>query len=168
MAQIRMRGFASFLDLAGYLKDDFVLIQKAAGNVDSVIRYAKKNYPAKSINIIAHSLGTLIVSLLSPQGIKKTIFTSIINSNTKFVSMGKDFWKTLENIDLLEYAEELGNKTNLIIFKPKQDDVLENKYFDEYERIKNIKYVKVDGEHNFKDPARRKILFTLIRNFLSS
>ena len=40
--------------------------QKAAGDVDSVIRYARKIYPNKRINIIAHSLGTFIVSLLSP------------------------------------------------------------------------------------------------------
>ncbi len=210
--------FASFLELALDLENDYLLIrfdlsgygesggkdsefqfQKAAGDVDSVIRYARKNYPAKNINIIAHSLGTFVVSVLSPYKIRKIIFTSIVNSNTKFVSkelkkrilskggqvdkegvtiyprtqggiqhMGKDFWKTLENVNLLEYIEELGNKTDLIIFKPKKDGVFEDKYFDEYKGIKNIKYVEVEGDHNFKDPTQRKNLFTLIKNFLSS
>ena len=211
-------GFASFLDLSTYLKDNYILIrfdlsgygksegkdsefqcQKAAGDVDSIIRFAKKNYPGKNIHIIAHSLGTFIVSLLSPYEIKKTIFTSIINSNTKFVSdelrkrilfkggkvdkngitiyprtqggvqrIGKDFWRTLENINFLEYIEDLGNKTDLIIFKPKQDGVLADKYFDEYKGIKNITYVEVDGDHNFKDPTQRKNLFVLIKKFLSN
>jgi len=211
-------GFASFLDLAGYLKEDYLIIrfdlsgygksegeesefqfQKASGDVDSVIRYARKKYPGKNINIIAHSLGTFVVSLLSPYGIKKTVFTSIINSNTKFVSkelerriqtkggkvdkngisvyprtqggvqyIGKDFWKTLENLNPLEYIEELANKTDLIIFKPKQDEILINKYFDEYKGVKNVKYVEVNGDHNFKDPIQRKNLFKLIKNFLIS
>ncbi|OGK16637.1 hypothetical protein A2690_03415 [Candidatus Roizmanbacteria bacterium RIFCSPHIGHO2_01_FULL_39_12b] len=78
-------GFASFLDFSKFIKNDFLAIrfdlsgfgvsdgeqyefqfQKAAGDVDSVIRYARKIYPNKRINIIAHSLGTFIVSLLSP------------------------------------------------------------------------------------------------------
>ena len=211
-------GFASFLELAESLKDHYVLIrfdlsgygksggkdlefqfQKAAGDVDSIIRYARKNYPDKNLDIIAHSLGTFVVCLLSPQNIRKTVFTSIANSNTKFVSselekrivlkggkvdkngitlyprtqggmqrIGKDFWKTLENLNPVERIEELGNKTDLIIYKPKQDEVLAYKYFDEYKRIKNSTYVEVDGDHNFKDPMQRKNLFMRIKKFLES
>lgn len=211
-------GFASFLDLADYLKNDYLLIrfdlsgygksegkdsefqlQKAAGDVDSVIRYARKKYPEKNIDIIAHSLGTLIVSLLSPYGINKIVLTSIVNANTRFVSeelerrilskggkvnkngittyprshggiqlIGKDFWKTLENLDPVDRITELGDKTDVIIFKPKQDDVLADRYFDEYNRIKNVQYVEVDGDHNFKDPIQRKKLFMRIKKFLKS
>lgn len=211
-------GFASFLDLADYLKNDYLLIrfdlsgygksegkdsefqlQKAAGDVDSIIRYVRKNYPGKNINIIAHSLGTFVVSLLSPHGIKKTILTSIVNSNTQFVLdelekrilskggivdkngitmyprtkgrvqlIGKDFWKTLGNLNPVERITELGDKTDVIIFKPKQDDVLADRYFDEYKRIQNVQYVEVDGDHNFKDPIQRKKLFMRIKKFLSN
>lgn len=78
-------GFSSFLDFSKYLTKDFLIMrfdlsgygvsggeqqefqfQKAAGDVDSVIRFARKKYPKKDINIIAHSLGTFIVALLSP------------------------------------------------------------------------------------------------------
>lgn len=190
-------------DLSGYGKsggkDSEFQYQKAAGDVNSIIRYARRNFPDKRINILAHSQGTFIVSLLSPYGIKKTVFTSIVNSNTKFVSrelqkrilsrngkinkngitvyprshgeiqkIGKDFWRTLENFDPVKYLEELGNKTNLIIFKPKQDEILANRYFDEYKRIKNIQYVEIDGDHTFKNPIQRKNLFMLIKNFLSN
>ena len=210
--------FASFLDFAEFLKDQYLLIrfdlsgygksegkdseyqlQKAAGDVDSIIRYARKNYPNKNLNIIAHSLGTFVVLLLSPQNIRKTVLTAIVNSDTKFVSselekrillkggkvdkngitiyprtrggiqrIGKDFWKTLENLNPLERVEELGNKTDLIIYKPKQDEVLANKYFDEYKRIKNVRYVEMGGDHNFKNPTQRKNLFVHIRKFLVS
>lgn len=211
-------GFASFLDLANYLKDDYLLVrfdlsgygksegkdsefqfQKAAGDVDSVIRQIRRKYSGRKINIIAHSLGTFIVSILSPYKIYKIVFTSVVSPNTKLVSkelekrilskggkvdkggitiyprtqgaiqkMGKDFWRTLENFDPVEHIKELGEKTDLIIFKPKQDQFFSNKYFDEYKRIKNIKYVEVDGDHNFKNPLQRANLFKLIKNFLSN
>ena len=157
----------------------------------------QKTYPQKEIHIIAHSLGAFIVSLLSPYGIKKIVFTSIINSNTTYVSqkleerilsnggkvnkngisvyprtqgatqlIGKDFWRTLENFNPVEYITDLGTKTQLVIFKPKQDEVLEYIYFDEYKKIKGVKYYEVDGDHNFKNPNERKELFKKVRKFL--
>ena len=208
--------FATFLDLSKYLNDKFFLVrfdlsgygksegndfefqfQKAAGDLDSVIRYVRRNYPDKVLNIIAHSLGTVTASLLSPYNIRKTVFTSVPNSNTEFVitelkkrilshggkvdeegityyprtrgagqKIGPGFWKTLRAYNPCEYLEELGNKTDLIIFKPMQDDVLKNVYFDEYKAIKNIQYVEVSGDHNFKDPRQREELFKKIKTFL--
>jgi len=97
-------GFSSFLDLSKYFENDFLMIrfdlsgygqsegkdhefqfQKAAGDVDSIIRYARRNYKDKDIYIVAHSLGTFIVSLLSPHNIKKIVFISIANSKTSFI-----------------------------------------------------------------------------------
>ena len=97
-------GFSSFIDFSAYFQKQYLVIrfdqsgygksegnseafqfQKAAGDVDSVIRYTRKKFPTKSINILAHSLGTFIVALLSPYNIKKIIFTSIPNSNTEFI-----------------------------------------------------------------------------------
>jgi pimeloyl-ACP methyl ester carboxylesterase len=208
-------GFATFLDLAHYLRDDFTTIrfdlsgygksegedyefqfQKAAGDVDSIIRYAKRNYPNKEIFIVAHSLGTFIVSILSPHMIQKTVFISIPNSNTDFIIeelkkriiskggkinennltfyprtsgviqvIGKDFWRTLKTFSPVEYIKEFGDKTRLRIYKPKNDDVLENKYFDEYKEIKNIEYIEIGGNHNFTNKEDRNKLFYSIKNF---
>ncbi len=80
--------------------------------------------------------------------------------------IGKDFWRTLKAFNPCEYLEELGSKTDLIVFKPKQDDVLKNKYFEEYNAIKNIKYVEIDGDHNFRNKKHRKNLFKQIKKFL--
>jgi len=211
-------GFASFLDLSSYFIKDYLIIrfdlsgygksegndydfqfQKAAGDLETIINYARKNYPQKEINIIAHSLGTFITSILSPALIKKTIFTSVPNSNTSFIiremqnriiahggqinekgqtiyprssgvvqKIGKDFWRTLRNFYPLKQIKTFGNKTNLIIFKPKQDDVLKNKYFSEYKKIKNIRYVEINGNHNFTNPKDRLNLFKEIKKFLLS
>ena len=97
-------GFNMFLDISNHFKSDFITIrfdlsgygksegkdfefqfQKAAGDVDSIIRFVKKQFKNKEIYILAHSLGTFVVSILSPQNIKKIIFTSIPNSNINFV-----------------------------------------------------------------------------------
>jgi predicted esterase YcpF (UPF0227 family) len=211
-------GFASFLDLSNFLKRKFITIrfdlsgyglsdgkeeefqfQKAAGDVDSVIRYARKKYPSKKINIIAHSLGTFIVTLLSPFEINKTVFTSIPNSDPKFVllqlqkrivknggkinedgvtiykrtsgaiqKIGKDFWRTYRNFNMIEYLQDLARKTDLVIYKPLQDEVLEYKYFDEYKNLANIQYVEVPGDHNFKKTNERNDLFLLIQKFLEN
>ena len=208
-------GFATFSDLAKYLKDEFIAVrfdlsgygksegkdyefqfQKAAGDVDSVIRYARKKMAKKRIFIIAHSFGAFIVSLLSPYMIEKIAFTSIPNSNMNFViselkkriigkggkidennitiyprtsgavqKIGKDFWRTLKFFDPIEFIAELGNKTQLKIFKPLNDDVLRNKYFKEYKKIKNIEYAEVKGDHNFKNRKDREYLFRNIKIF---
>lgn len=209
-------GFASFLDLSNYLKLNYITIrfdlsgygksggkeeefqfQKAAGDVDSVIRFARKKFPHKKINIIAHSLGTFVVTLLSPFEIRKTIFTSIPNSDPKFVllqlqdriiknggeineegitiyprtsgviqKIGKDFWRTYRNFNMIEYLQDFARKTDLIIFKPIQDEVLEYKYFEEYKNIPNVKYLEVNGDHNFKKKDERYELFSRIEKFL--
>ena len=97
-------GFSSFLDLSKYFHNDFLMIrfdlsgygqsegedhefqfQKAAGDLDTIIRYARRNYKDKDIYIVAHSLGTFIVSLLSPYDVKKIVFISIPNSSTAFI-----------------------------------------------------------------------------------
>ncbi|MCD6229915.1 MAG: hypothetical protein J7K00_03870 [Candidatus Diapherotrites archaeon] len=129
--------------------------------------------------------------------IKKTVFTSIPNSDTGFIIdqlkkrivsnggrinedrltfyprtsgvvqvMGRDFWRTLRQFEPVEYVEELGSKTDLILFKPNQDEVLADKYYEEYEHLKNAKYVKIDGDHNFKKKEDRKNLFKQIKEFL--
>lgn len=208
-------GFAMFLDLANFLRNEFITVrfdlsgygksegedyefqfQKAAGDVDSIIRYARKNYPDKDIFIVAHSLGSFAVSILSPYMIKKIVFTSIPNSNTDFIIreiqkritskggrinednltfyprssgvvqvIGKDFWRTLRTFNPVEYITELNDKTDLKIFKPKNDDVLSNKYFKEYKSIKNINYVEVEGNHNFTNKDHRARLFESIKSF---
>lgn len=211
-------GFATFLDLAKYLEDDFITIrfdlsgygesegkdyefqfQKAAGDVDSVIRYVRRNYPSKTISIAAHSLGTFIVSLLAPCDIHKVVFTAIPNSNMEFIiselqkriiskggtinenghtlyprssgavqKIGKDFWRTLRAFEPVEYFQELAEKTDLIMFKPKQDDVLVDKYFEGYETMTGCQYVKIDGDHNFTKKSDRINLFKRIKEFLLS
>ncbi len=204
-----------FLDFSNFLKNDFIIIrfdfsgfgksegkdyefqfQKATGDLDSIIKFARQKYIDKELFILAHSLGTFIVSMLSPHSIKKIAFTSIPNSNVNFIIndikeriiskggrinensqtlfprtsgvvqvIGKDFWWTLKNFEPLPSFSELSNKTELVIYKPKNDAIVKNRYFEEYNKIKNKNYIEVGGDHNFTDKEDRNNLFNSIKDF---
>lgn len=57
---------------------------KHAADLGSIICYVNETYGG-TLYIIAQSMGTFVTSLLNPQGIPKTIFTGIPNSNTKYI-----------------------------------------------------------------------------------
>lgn len=210
-------GFSSFLDEAEFFNDQYITVrfdqsgygksqgndyefqfQKAAGDLDSVIRWVRRNTPNKMVYISAHSLGAFVTAILSPYQIKKIAMTSIPNSDTDYVIrtlqkritanggqvredsltqylrtsgatqvIGKDFWRTLRAFKPVESLKELGDKSDVLILKPMQDEVLDDKYFDEYKTIENIEYIEVDGDHNFKKPDERKAVFELIKVFFS-
>jgi putative redox protein len=57
---------------------------KHADDLNAILNYVKKTYGG-TIYLIAHSMGTFITSLLNPDGIAKTIFTGIPNSNSSYI-----------------------------------------------------------------------------------
>jgi hypothetical protein len=95
-------GHHLFAELADYLSEDFLLLRfdqsgygksgglqseanpaKAAQDLDVILQYVWQEYTGKRINIYAHSLGTLVTSILSPIGIDKSVFTGAISPNLK-------------------------------------------------------------------------------------
>ncbi len=89
-----------FVELADYLSSEFLIIRfdqsgygssqglqqdatpaKAAQDLDHILRYTRQKYSDKTINIYAHSMGTLATAILSPDSINKTIFTGATSPN---------------------------------------------------------------------------------------
>lgn len=75
-------------DFSGFGKsegktEDFDYI-KHAEDLKVIIDYTKKTFGG-SVYIIAHSMGTFITALLNPEGISKTVFSGIPNSNTEYI-----------------------------------------------------------------------------------
>ena len=212
-------GFATFVDLSNAFRDTFLNIrydqagygqsegkdvefhlQKASGDLRSILRWVSNRYQGKKINIIAHSLGVFITLLLSPHGVERCCFSSIPNTDTKYVSnnlkarikeklggeinedgvttykrsrggvqlIGKDFWRTLENMDPVKLLEELVKDSKVFIFKPLEDDVLGEEHFDEYKSIAGVQYIELHGDHNFTDLADREVLIKEMRKALNS
>ncbi len=210
-------GFSSFLDASKFFSKDYFIIrydmsgyggsggkekdfqfQKAAGDLDFILRFVRRNYPKKEINIFAHSLGTLIVAILSPENIRKTVFTGAINTNLDIITeklkkrilekggivdendisvyprtsgkvqlIGKDFWRTIKHIDFPLFLKEFSRKTDLLVIKSKQDEIVGSDLsFDKYKKIPTLKYIEMDGDHNFRDKKDRENLNLEIKKFL--
>ncbi len=209
-------GFASFLDLSKFFSDEYINYRfdltgygqsggkdyefsffKATTDVKTVLIKAHSDFPNLPVNIFAHSMGTFVTLLTLPLGVKKIVFTSIVNSNTQFVSkwlekrilskgglvdkngisiyprskggiqrIGPDFWRVLENFDPVSYLKELARFIPVAIFKPKNDEILPNKYFEAYQNIPNVYYQEIAGDHNFKNPNHRLHLFEKIKKFI--
>lgn len=58
--------------------------KKGASDLQSVIDWVTEKYKNK-IYILAHSMGTFVTALLSPENIEKIVLTGLPNSNTKFI-----------------------------------------------------------------------------------
>lgn len=174
--------------------------QKASGDLNFIIRYLRREYPNKKLNIFAHSLGTFVTVILSPEKINKTVFTGAINLDLKLISkkiedrillaggrvdkngitvyprtsgavqlVGKDYWKILDNNNLIPFFQEYAQKTDLIVFKSLQDEVVgSDKSFDDYKKISGLKYVEINGDHNFTNPQDRQNLLKEIDKFLKN
>ena len=82
--------------------------------------------------------------------------------------IGKDFWRTLRNLKPVDLLQKLSKSTRVVIFKPLQDDVLGFEFFNEYKKIKRLKYVEVNGNHNFTDLIDRKNVIEKIKTFLKT
>lgn len=75
-------------DFSGYGKSEGkqgdVNYQKQSEDLNSVIEYVKTNFPGK-IFLVAHSMGSFVTSLLSPNGIERSVLSGVPNSNTSYV-----------------------------------------------------------------------------------
>lgn len=80
--------------------------------------------------------------------------------------IGPGFWSVLRSFKPAEAVEQYSKKTKLIIFKPKQDEVVGDEFMDEYKKIKPLKYVELDGDHSWKNKEDRERLLGKILEFV--
>jgi len=85
--------------------------------------------------------------------------------------IGSDFWETLENFQPIKYLKYLASCTKVYLFKPLQDDVLPNKYFEDYKSLaienKNIFYYEINGNHNYTNRQDRISLVKEMKEILN-
>jgi uncharacterized protein len=171
-------------------------IKKMAFDLEAVLGWIQRQWSGK-IDIVAQSMGTFAVSLLSPSNIEKTIFTGIPNGNTAHIinrsqnrmrlaggkvdsegvsiyprtsgrvqKVGPSHWRALKEFDPVDSVRSFSQKTELVIFKPLEDEIIGNEYCDDYKNIKTASYVELHGSHNFSKAKDRKILIEKINAFL--
>lgn len=97
-------GYNIFADWSKELKDNFTVVrfdfsgygasdgkqvevdyQKHSRDLASVLNWARANLNER-VSLIAHSMGCFITSLLSPDNIRKSVFSGIPNADTNYIA----------------------------------------------------------------------------------
>jgi len=156
--------------------------------LENAINKTKTENPNAVIDIISHSQGGLIVGLLKPLGIRKTIliappFSTKIDKKLKYYTsrpgtiidfdgdsrlvrsdgsisiLPKEYWAERSQVgDLREIYNDLGKVTDLIIIKALDDEVLD---LDASQDVQTAKIINLCGDHNFSGGSRELLLKTL-------
>ena len=101
-----------------------------------------------------------------PGGIVDENKTSIYpRSNGDVQKIGPDFWRSLKEFNPLAAMETELAKTDLIVFGALQDDVVDPKSVIEYKHIEGLRYVDLQGNHNFTKAKDRDVLISKINEF---
>lgn len=151
------------------------------------IAAAKEKFPEASIDIVAHSLGCIIVALAAPKNIRRVIFLapppemksaslsrfagrpgSIINPeglsrlarrDGSFTLVPATFWKERESINPIALFNSLTEQTKVTIIRAKQDEVVSRS--DMPGLSPKIQIIDIDGDHDFRFESRKGLLTTL-------
>ena len=155
----------------------------------SVIEKTIKENPNAIIDVVGHSQGSIIVSLAKPVGIRKIIllapsfnknidrmlkiFKSRPGTEINMDGMSKlsrkdgsttiispEYWIERKNIpDPIDLSNELAKQTELVIINANQDEVLDKI---DFSKLENTEIINIDGDHNFKNEYRKKLLEILV------
>ncbi len=139
------------------------------------------------IDIIAHSIGSVVVALAQPEGIRRTILIApplelassslnrfagrpgsvidpdglsrLARRDGSFTLVPATFWKEREAIDPVMLFNALSDRTELIVVLANQDDVVSA------ERTAllspQIQVISIDGDHDFRMESRVGLIETL-------
>lgn len=202
-----------FTDIGKTLENNYLLIKfdyvilKRNGNqfvyqytkqkemLESILDYVRNLYPDAELNIIAHSMGGIIVGLAHPININKIILiassiklsydrfikyfgsrtdTKINENGTSkikrswggFTIIPKEYLYEAKTINPIDYYLKLSNITKLYYIKAIDDKTVT----DDTSIIKNnskFHYKEIDGDHDFTGTAR-EILLETIKNIFST
>ncbi|MBP9759003.1 hypothetical protein KBD45_04875 [Candidatus Dojkabacteria bacterium] len=153
----------------------------------AVYSFVYSNFHPKEITIIASSMGCLITGLAMLPKIKKILLlvgpinspyqnvidyfskrpetmineksTSIIKrSDGSITYVESDFWKEMKDINPINLYKKLIKNSEIIFIRATADQIIKDTNYDEIENINGLKYIEIDGDHDFGGDARGKLL----------
>ena len=81
--------------------------------------------------------------------------------------LGPAFWGALKTFKPVEMLTEYSKKTDLILFRPMQDEVVSGQNISAYRAIKTLEYVELSGTHGFADLKDREKLIVAVQYFVN-
>lgn len=161
--------------------------------LNAVYEYIKKQFRFTSIVVIAHSMGCLITGMAQLKGIEKTLLLAapivppyirmkkyfsrrpetIINeeglskikrSDGSYTLIEKEFWEDMKKVNPVDLYTKISESSQTTFIRAKQDQVIDEENYDSIKNISKIKFIEIDGNHDFEGEARielKKIIFKL-------
>ena len=79
--------------------------------------------------------------------------------------LGPDFWTALRAFNPVEALETYSEKTELVLFRAMQDEVVSGQNMALYQGIGTLKYVELQGTHGFTSLGDREKLISAVQQF---
>lgn len=164
-------------------------LHEQAQKLRKVINSVRADFPEATIDLVCHSQGCVVVGMVKPRGIRKTIMltpptdmsearvvkqlsarmetpldvtvrTRLLRSDGSTTVIHPEYWQSLGGIKPIKLYNLLARVTTLRIINAKQDEVLGDVSFEGIDP--NISLVNLDGGHNFDDEdSRNRVIYIL-------
>jgi hypothetical protein len=163
-------------------------ITKQVQTMNEVLERIKADYPDAHIDIVAHSQGSVIASLMKdiPQTSKiiflapsfdfdrertASVFTSregtvldfdgtstFIRRDGSTTYVPKEYWTDRDQYNPVELFKTLSEKNKIHIILAEGDDLVRNSAVKDFDNNPNVTYETLPGNHNFDHEARAELL----------
>lgn len=208
---VKRDGRGMFTELAERLKDDHLIVLfdyvdiDEAGNttahplseqsdmLQAVLRHVHETLAPDEIQIVAHSQGCIVVSIASPDGVKRVVLVSpplnapnlqrmqetfgaregthivrdrvstIKRSDGKLTYIPAEFWSDTTGMNPIELYAHLADRTDVYFIRANQDHVLPDQDYSTIAGRGNLHYIELDGNHDFADDAREGWLDLMVQ-----
>ncbi len=147
-------------------------------------------FSPENTSLIAHSMGCVVVGLLQPKNIQKTVLLAppttspykrlidyfskrpgsridenkesvIERSDGSWTYIPPEFWSEIKTIKPQELYNDLFAQTKLFAIRPLQDQVIIDEDYSGLQQLLKGNYTEIDGSHDFHPPHRLKLLDTI-------
>lgn len=147
-------------------------------------------FSPENTSLIAHSMGCVVVGLLQPKNIYKTILLAppttspykrlvdyfskrpgsridenkesvIERSDSSWTYIPPEFWPEIQLTSPFTLYKDLKSKTDLYAIRPLQDQVIVDEDYSRLRQMLKENYIEIDGSHDFHPPHRQKLLDTI-------
>lgn len=208
---VKRDGRGMFTELAERLKDDHLIVLFDYVDIDdkgnttahplteqsemlqAVLEHVRETLAPEELQIVAHSQGCIVVSIASPESVKRVMLVSpplnapnlqrmqetfgaregthivrdgvstIKRSDSKLTYIPPEFWSDTTGMSPVELYDHLADRTEVYFIRAKQDHVLPNQDYSAVAGMENMDYIELDGNHDFADEARQGWLDLMVQ-----
>jgi hypothetical protein len=191
-----------FNELGDLLKQDFLVVRfdyalvnkkenytkvfplsVQAEMLQEVVKYVEQGFKPETVNIIAHSIGCLIVGLAQLANIDRILLlagpvtppyqrlkeyfsqrpeskineqamSKIKRSDGSLTYVEKDIWKQTRDIDPIELYSNLTKNSDVMFIRALSDQVVIDTDYEIIKSITGLQFKETEGSHDFEGKAR--------------